>query len=253
MSDRTAVANRVATSGRVAISGRVAVANRRPLDVLSSIPWIAQWRLDRNYLDSIGVNHLTATGSPTFTTGILAGQGASQLVNASSQRLSRADNAALSSGNVDYLVSLWAYFDSISANRGLIGKNDTAGQGEFYILYVQAANRIQFRWYTDGTAFAQQNWSSAPVINTWYHVLFWHDATLNTVNGCINNGTPVSAAASGGFDGTDAFYIGRVSGANYMDGRTRNVCVAKGTGAVPTAAQRTALYNGGNGQDWITA
>ena len=75
----------------------------------------------------------------------------------------------------------------------------------------------------------------------------------NTVSIQLDNGTVVStsrASARPLSDNTNDFLVGTTIGAAYFDGRIGPLSLwksAAGGGGVLTAAQRTALYNGGAG------
>ena len=77
-------------------------------------------------------------------------------------------------------------------------------------------------------------------------VIAWHDATADTVNISINNGSTVSAAYTfGSANGSSAFELGRrTGGASYLNGALDEMGIWK---RVLTAAERTRLYNNGAG------
>lgn len=231
-------------------------------NVLASVPWVAQWKFNNNGNDSIGANNLTNTNSATFTTGKLGGAtGATQLVAASSQYWSIADNAALSMGDVDFTICAWVYADSRPAADGIVSKSTSGGLNvntEYTIGCQTVPNHFAF-FVGDGTTLGQVSSTSfgGPAVATWYCVIAWHDSVNDTLNIQINDGTIDSVAWTTGCpDRTGAFNIGRrYNGGQYWDGRIDNLCIAKsaaGGGGVLTAAQRTAFFNAGVGTETLT-
>lgn len=222
--------------------------------VLASVPWVAQWKFNNDGNDSIGTNHLTNNNSATFTTGKLGGAtGATQLVAASSQYWSVADNPVLSTGNVDFFVCAWVYLDTKPANAGVLSKLGGAGEREFNLIYFSSGDR--FRWNWGDINFGDANTFGAPATATWYLVSAYHRSSDGECGIAVNNGFFDTFTAVGGTDSAVAFSIGRgVVSSNYWDGRIDNVCIAKGTGAVANlTGVRDALYNGGAGTEAITA
>lgn len=228
-------------------------------NVLASVPWVAQWKFNNDGNDSIGANNLTNNNSATFTDGKLGGAtGATQLVAASSQYWSIADNAALSTGDVDFTICAWVYLDS-ETTFAIISKDNGTASNDFRCDYDAASHRFRFficnassvKGIVSATTFGP------PSTATWYCVIGWHNATLDTVNISINDGDVDSAATTGvPIAGESSVFVGWVGGGiNYLNGRLDNVCFAKsaaGAGGVLTAAQRTAFYLGGVGTETLT-
>lgn len=208
---------------------------------------VGYWKLDNNAKDATPYeSNLTNTNGVTFTTD-RKGQSAKagQFVRASSQYLSLADNAALSTGDIDFTASGWVYFDSFSTFVNILGKWNTTGDQREWILYWDnAAGKFHFAVSSAGTV--QQGdvtADSAGTISTgqWYFVVVWHDASANTTNIQVNNGTATTTSYSlGVFNSTAAFQISGAGGAvNTFDGRVDDVRFYK---KVLSAAERTALY-----------
>jgi len=162
------------------------------------------------------------------------------------------DDALLSAGNSDLTIATWIYFDSKPGNLSFVGKMFTVNQYEYLLRYRGATDRLELVYSQDGaTLFAlTANTHGSPALTQWIFVLFCHDSVNDMVNFQINNGAIESAGLVGGLhDGTDSFTIGAGSAA-YFDGRIGPTMFwksAPGGGGVLTAAQRTALYNGGAG------
>lgn len=195
-----------------------------------------------------------ATGSLTYSKAIGSGfygidfpnPPAAQFTAANSEYLSCADNAELSTGDVDFAICAWVYLDNKTNSQGIVTKwNVTGNQREFGLSYNVGVDRFAFNVSSTGandTGMTASN-SGSPTAATWYFLVVWHDAAGNTINIQVNNGTANSQAYSSGlFDSTGAFQIGGYVGGTYLDGRVTGVGFWK---RVLTADERTTLYNGG--------
>lgn len=199
-----------------------------------------------NALHLTDVNTVTSAGGLVYAT-------ARQYTALNTEYHTRAgDDALLSTGDVDFTLAAWCRFDTVTAARTLAGKWQVANR-EYRLVFSFTANRIRFDVSNDGaaTVSAIANTFGAPAINTWYLLIGWHDSAANTINITVNNGgTDSQPHATGVFDSTSAFGIGWSDGGVHMDGRIGPTMFwksAAGGGGVLSAAQRTALYNGGAG------
>jgi hypothetical protein len=194
----------------------------------------------------VGGNTLTDNNTVTQNPGKI--NNAAQFTADNSEYLSHIDNAALSTGDIDYSIAAWVYLDSKPvADMHLVDKSSIGGNFEYRLAYIKAADRFRFYVSGDGTASTSitANSLGVPSLSTWYFIMAWHNSVANTINIQINNGIVDSASyASGSFDGTSQFRIGRGLTSNYLDGRIDEVGFWK---RVLTAAEITALYNSGNG------
>lgn len=212
----------------------------------------AFWKLNessgtRN--DSVGINNLTDNNTVTQTTGKI-GSGA-QFTAANSEYLSINDNADLSTGDIDFTISAWVYLTDKTTSRIIAQKGPGwAGNLEYVLYYRSDVDRFRFHVGTgDYNTYGLVNANSggSPQLNTWYHVVGWHDATNNTVNIQVNNGSIDSTSYSlGGYDSTGPFYIG-LSSTSYMNGAIDSVGFWKRT---LTADERALLYNSGSGNEY---
>jgi uncharacterized repeat protein (TIGR01451 family) len=208
----------------------------------------AWWGMDETSgtrSDSFGTSHLTDNNTVGATAG-LRGNAAS-FVSANSEYLSRADGAAISTGNIDFTLIANVYLNSTSgvqiiANKGLVNTNSRD-----YALY---SNGTSFGFMV-GNGTVGGSVSSAPVITPgqWYTVVAWHDSVNNTLNIQVNNG-PVSTAnySSGAIDSTYPLTIGAHNGGySPFDGRIDDVALYK---RVLTASERLWMYNNGKGRTY---
>lgn len=209
------------------------------------------WKLDEasgNATDSKGANTLTDNGG--VTSGIGKISTARTFTAATPSYFSIADNAALSSGDIDITVGAWVYYGGTlvaGAYPGIIGKFVT-GQQE-YQLYLNGDNqRYQFAVSSNGTAQVDVKADSFgdPSDGVYHLVIAWHDATANTINIQIDGGTVDSVSyGTGLFDGTGEFNIGSIGGAAFSwTGQIDEAFVIK---RVLTTSERLGLYQFGSG------
>ena len=217
---------------------------------------IAYYKLDEtsgNATDSTA-NAYTLTDRNTVGTGTGKINSGRVFVRASSEALSRSDNANLSAGNVDFAIQAWVKLTSKAGNMLFVGKWNYVGSSREYDLgYDSAADRFIFKISIDGASggsviTATANAFGAPSTGVYYHLMAWHDATANTLNIVVNNGTVNSTSHSTGvFDGSSDFTIGGMyqSADDYADAAIDEVGFWRGR--FPTSTERTSLYNGGSG------
>jgi len=205
---------------------------------------ISHWKCDEtsgDLLDGHGSNNLTDTNTVTGAAGKVGT--ARQFTAANSEYFTINDNASLSTGDIDFTIAMWIYLDSTTGDRRFFSKTDNT-DSEYNLFYRNSTDRIQFDINSGSIAVAGDTLGS-PADATWYFVVAWHDSVADTVNIQINNGTVDSAATAnvGPSDTAFALQIGRL-GTAYMDGRLDEIAFWKRT---LSAAERTQLYNGGNG------
>lgn len=198
----------------------------------------AYWTCDEasgNLIDDKGANDLADNGTVTSAAGKVSTS--RQFTAANSEFFTVADNADLSVGAVDFWIHAWVYFDGVSGFQALIDK----GSANEYTLFAQ----------DDGLAFTVNGGSataSKPAslsINTWYCIDAWWDNAAGSVNLTINAGSTATAAGAGAGDGVANFVIGSLGGSTwFLGGRLDEVFFSK---RLPTADERTALYNSSNG------
>lgn len=212
---------------------------------------ISYWKLDEtsgNRVDATGTgNTLTDNATVTSNPGIISNAG--QFTAASSEYLSHADNASLSTGT-SYTICAWVYLDAKSGTtRPIVSKFLTTGnQREYYLEYSNTADR--FRWFysldgTSTTSITADNFGS-PSTATFYFIVIWYDDPTNTCGIQVNDGTANTISnATTNFEGTGAFEIGAISGLSlFWNGRVDEVGFWK---RVLTSSEKTALYNAGAG------
>ncbi|HEX8774897.1 MAG TPA: LamG-like jellyroll fold domain-containing protein [Pyrinomonadaceae bacterium] len=224
----------------------------RPRTLLSKL--VSFWKLGEatgaQRSDSVSTNHLTSVNGVTQVAGRVGN--AAGFASASSQYLSCADNAALSTGDIDFFLSCWVQLTTKAASMVILGKWTSVGGGstenEYILQYTVGSDRFEFYVSAAGTAAVgvTANVFGSPTTGLWNHIIVWHDSVNNVIGIRVNNGTANTTAHSGGVkDSTAPFIIGAtaVPGA-YLNGLVDAVGFWK---KVPTDLEVTQLYNVGVG------
>ena len=210
---------------------------------------VAFWKLDEASgvrYDAIGDNDLTDNNTVGQADGKIGN--AAQFVVENNEHLSHIDNPDLSVGDIDFTIAAWVLFDSVTAHRTFFAKWSL--DNEYVVMYQKTTNHFRFCVTHDGSTLSYIDSTLGPAsLGVWYLVVAWHDSVNNTLNIQVNNGTVDSAPhALGAFDGTSPFQIsGTAPTEQIMDGRVDAVGLWKGR--CLTAAERTELWNGGNGKE----
>jgi len=208
------------------------------------ISWWALNEASGTRNDSHSTNHLTDNNTVTSSAGVQSN--AANFVSANSEYLSRADNTALSVGDIGFTFCGWFYLSSKTGNPTAISK----GSSEYAIRYATTPDRFQFSIYDGSTSNAvNANALGSPGTSTWYFVCAWHDADNNTINIQVNAGTTNSTAHSTGVaDGAAVFTISSLIGTSqYWAGLIDEVAFYK---RVLTDDERSWLYNSGAGRTY---
>lgn len=199
---------------------------------------------------AIGQHTLTDNGTVTQSAGRVVYAGQFTAVN--SEYLSAADDAALSTGDIDYTLWAWVYFDTKAADRSVISKWSAAGQLEYLLWYESGTDRLQFFVSGNGTASTSVSDSSlgSPATATWYFLRAWHDSVGNVIGIQSDVRAPVTAAhTTGSFDSTSSVLIGASTStpANFWNGRICEVGFSK---RLLTTQEHWWLYNDGLGRTY---
>lgn len=202
-------------------------------------------------VDAFGSNTMTETSGtiPSITGKI---NGARDYEDGDTEYFAIASNAAVSMGDIDYTITCWVNGETYSGNnRIIIGKDmNSAGAREYNVFYRNLSSRFCFEAFSSGNSGTELVGTSSGAISTgtWYFIVAWYDATANTMNIQVNNGT-VDSTSKGTLQASGAapLQIGSrayVGAESYFDGAIDQVTLWK---RVLTTGERTALYNSGNG------
>lgn len=210
----------------------------------------AYWKME-DVNDSYGSNNLTNTSSQvTFGTGKVNNAGIYVASNNSILQIN--DNADLSMGNIDFTIGFWAYANTFpTTNGGLICKYGSAGSREWAVYFdkTPTPDAVTFTVSNNGTATNTLNYGSEMAATTWYFIMAWHNAATDSIYIQVNNGGITQKAhATGIVNGANALFIGRfVANTLDWDGLIDETMIWK---RVLTPAERTYLYNSGNGRTY---
>lgn len=208
---------------------------------------VSYWKLSEasgSRADSHGSNTLTDNNTVTSNTGLVYAL-AAEFTLANSEFLSRASNSTLQTGDIDFSFAVWVY--PTLANTGHVFSKDVNASREYGLDLVSG---LQPRWAINGGGGGLSITSSTTLsLNTWNLIVCWHDATADTINVQVNNGTAENTTTSGTAPNTGAaeFRIGarEYSGAEaYFEGRIGPVMFHK---RLLTTGEKTAWYNAGAG------
>jgi hypothetical protein len=174
------------------------------------------------------------------------GRLAAKFVSANSEYLSISDNAALSTGDIDFTIAGWFKMNTLDQNHRFISKYGSAGSREYLLYYLTATNRFHFTISSDGTVSqaVDADQFGAPEIDTWYFLTAWHDANNDLYAIQVNDGTPDTfpSYTAGVYDSNAAFMIS--DDGTPMDGQA--AMVGKWN-RVLSSSEITQLYNNGSG------
>ena len=214
---------------------------------------IAYWPGDEaagNLLD-LHTNALTMTDNNTVTSAVgKVYPTARQYTAATFEYHSRASEALLQTGNINWTVAAWVYANTFPALAGMFGKD--GGNREHSLIYEAGALRFRFRVYNGAALLAglvSADSLGVPSTGVWYLVVASHNATLSRCEISVNGGT-VDTSADILAPGTSAagLTIGKYNTdgdpARQWDGRIGPTAFWK---TVLTDLQRAQLYNGGSG------
>lgn len=208
---------------------------------------ISYWKLGEasgTRVDSHGSNDLTDNNTVLSAAGILGD--AADFEYANSEYLNHTDNTDLSTGDIDFTFACWIKAETLP------GSTVFACKGGFGALewFLDCNNGTNIRFVISGL----QTVTSTGTISTgnWYFVVAWHDATANTINLQINDGSvDTLSSVTGPTDGAGDFYLGFLGDFGmYWDGLIDEAAFWKRT---LTSGERTEIYNSGAGlsyDDW---
>lgn len=214
---------------------------------------ISMWQLD-NVNDAVvaSANNLTNNNTVTFVSGLVGN--CANMVAASSQSLSIADNASISvGGGVGFAIGVWANFATLPTSGGtmqLAGKfENTAGNRAWILDVSENAGSYDVRMLVRDSADAsnaQAVKNVALTTGTWH--LFW--GQWNAGDALIgisvdNSALTTTALAGGSNDDGSPLRFGTLAGTSrFLNGKEDQIMFYKGS-TIPTAGDRTAIYNSG--------
>lgn len=209
---------------------------------------ISYWKMDEasgDALDAHSTNDLTDTNTVAAGTGII--NGARDFEANNNEYFTHVDNAALSTGDIDFTVQAWVKLETEPGVMEIVSKWGALITSAEYTMYYNG-DRFNFtigNGVTSGAVTADN--FGAVATGVWYLLHAWHDAGNNLVGISVNAGTANTLSwALGVLDSTEPFRIGAGSGTpiNFFDGLIDEVGFWK---RVLSSDERTSLYNAGAG------
>lgn len=210
----------------------------------------AYWPCDEasgSILDSHGSNDLTESAGDTIDSATGKVGGARDFEAGETEYAEIADNADLSTGDIDFSFSVWVNPEATTGFPVVLGKWTSSTSTREYVLFL-ASGAPRFSVTSSGSATTEVTWGAALSTGTWYHICFGHNATTNEIWITVDAGTPVTAAHTTGVrDGTRPFELGASSIQSlYWDGLIDEV----GFWKRDIRSDVAELYNSGNGRDY---
>lgn len=215
---------------------------------------IAFWELEEasgNAIDAHSGGHdLTENGGTIGTATGVVGSGR-DLEASGSQYFTIADNADLSTGNIDFYGHCWIKLESIPGTMVVCGKWRFSGSNQREWLVQVISSRIRLAVSSTGTgASATVTATSFGTLSTgtWYFVEWWHDATNDIIGVAVNGTSNTTSYSSGVFDSSADFTVGaydvQATPDQFLDGVVDQLGFWK---RVPDSTDRAAFYNSGSG------
>src|SRR5881394_3619821 len=142
---------------------------------------------------SFGGVDLTDNNTVTSAAGIVY-PNARLYTRANSESHSAADAAIFSTGDIDFGLYCWAYFNSSGSQQILVAKGGVgsaaAAAASEYVLQRYIDNKIYFDVGPgSGTLYGEVGSAATVAASAWVWIAAWHDSVGNTLNLKINNGT----------------------------------------------------------------
>lgn len=210
----------------------------------------AGWQMDEtggNRIDVTGGgSDLTPHGGVTTTPGIIGN--AVRVVRENSQYLDAPITPRLQTGDVDFAVSLFMRVLSTSGGgTAVISVYNGSVVESSWAIYMPLLGWVNALTVTGSTQVVGTAVSISML--AWNHVVFWKVTSTGQAYLAVNDGTPSEWHAGLQNPGNTPFVIGRnpfAGAAGYVTADLDLVYIFKNR--VLTAADRTALYNGGAGR-----
>ena len=213
---------------------------------------IAAWDFEEasgTRFDNVGSNDLLDNNTVTQLSGIVGN--AAHFDSTNQEYFNIVDNTDMSTGDINWTLSIWVYMDSKFSNKSILGKWGR----EYWLRYTSSSDRFEWRVYDSGDVLIGQvlaNNFGSPSVDTWYNIVVEHDAANNTVGIIVNDGSQDEAATTAAAsDQAGDFNFGtRDAGGSttqYWNGR---IDAAHFWKRLMLAAEVESLFNSGSGKEW---
>lgn len=229
-----------------------------PAAIALSTGLVSFWEFEEDgtssfFSDSVGGNNFTRNGTvgQTITGKVgnaVQGGTTTYFVASPAQGMASGNNASYTFGGWYKINSTFTSYSNLF-QRGTFG---TAGQRSFTLTYTLSSDTLTLYKSSDGTAyeFIQSPANIGLKDHNWHFIVAWVDLNTLTLNIQVDNGTIYSES----FSAPATFNIG-----NLMLGSSTGIPLQTAVDQLfyynrtLSAAERTALYNHGNGISAATA
>lgn len=222
---------------------------------------ISHWRLDETSgmrFDAHNAFNNNLTDINTVGAAAAKINNGADFDEATDEELIHSSNSSLQMGDISFTVAAWVRIEAkVGHDLGIIGKRDLeaiAGNEAFGEYDLRLDNQFdRFQWQLNagsGPSLLYANTLGSPAIATWYYVIAQYDAPNTDMGIMVNNGhLDILHHVGGAQITTDTFRLGNVdgTGTHHFNGLIDSVSVWK---RLLTAAEKTQLYNNGNGLDY---
>lgn len=209
---------------------------------------VAHYKCD----ESAGENFADVHGGLTFTQVNSPGTTAAGRINsarsflsASSQHGTRASDANLNTGDIDFAISFWVRFTDAASGAEAVFAKRTSGSVRDYMIYRRSDAKMEFDIYTASGTIALVSTGDSVLAGALTHVIAWHDAAANTINMRVNGGAADSLTTAGAFPTTSAAVVQlgcyNNGSTGFLNGSIDELSFSKG---LPTTAEQTRLAAG---------
>ena len=251
--------NQPYTTGMQACSAQIAEIVGIPLLLSLKRDCVAWWKFEEGEgprYEEINALHLADVNTVTGMQGKQGG--CASFTPANNEYLTRSNHPLLQTGDISFAFSVWVYLTSKPAVAMVIAKDGAGAGNREYELYYQAGGVDRFRFFVcrpvDNPVIVNADALGSPALNTWYHIVVWHNSALDQIGIRINDAYQNIAATGGALQaaGTADFRFGhqQIGGCCPMAGAIDECCFLK---RCFTAAEITHLYNFGWGMSYPTS
>ena len=168
-----------------------------------------------------------------------------RLFTAANSEYFSAVDAAWNSPTGSWYQAGWVKLTTNATQVVLLAKYGTGGNQGWQTYYNNATSKFGLTQSHDGTNTVGVEFGSTSSTGTWYFVENYYDSVNQLCGININRGTDATVAQTNGqFDSSLAIRWGAQSGGFYANAAGGPTVFLSG---MPTAAERNALYNSGNG------
>jgi hypothetical protein len=169
-------------------------------------------RRDSNLVNN--ENPLTDVNTCLSSTDRREGFRSVRLTRANSERLTHIDNAALSTGDIDFTLLIWLKIASKPSTMGIISRwaNPGGSNAEYLLFFNNGTDRLTWQVTSDGAATGRTSVAAdqlgSPALDTWYFVEVTHENGVGISIKVDNGPADTAPHIAGVHDSSSQFIIG---------------------------------------------